>query len=65
MMQLQSLSQDLKETPFWTDVDVSDAEGEYANIAFCEWWGGDIDFSKIVLLDKDGKEIEGTDVNPG
>ena len=55
----------LEETPFWTDVDVSDAEGEYAQIAFCEWWGGDIDFSKIVLLDKDGKEIEGTDVNPG
>lgn len=55
----------LEKTPFWTDVDVSDAEGEYAQIAFCEWWGGDIDFSKIVLLDKDGKEIEGSDVNPG
>lgn len=55
----------LEKTPFWTDVDVSDTEGEYAQIAFCEWWGGDIDFSKIVLLDKDGKEIEGSDVNPG
>lgn len=55
----------LEKTPFWTDVDVSDTEGEYAQIAFSEWWGGDIDFSKIVLLDKDGKEIEGTDVNPG
>ncbi|WP_377072558.1 NPXTG-anchored protein [Ruminococcus bicirculans (ex Wegman et al. 2014)] len=55
----------LEETPFWTDVDVSDAEGEYAQVAFSEWWGGDIDFTKIVLLDKDGKEIEGSDVNPG
>lgn len=55
----------LEKTPFWTDVDVSDAEGEYAQVAFSEWWGGDIDFTKIVLLDKDGKEIEGSDVNPG
>lgn len=55
----------LEKTPFWTDVDVSDTEGEYAQVAFSEWWGGDIDFSKIVLLDKDGKEIEGSDVNPG
>lgn len=55
----------LEKTPFWTDVDVSDAEDEYAQVAFSEWWGGDIDFTKIVLLDKDGKEIEGSDVNPG
>ena len=55
----------LEKTPFWTDVDVSDAEGEYAQVSFSEWWGGDIDFTKIVLLDKDGKEIEGSDVNPG
>ena len=44
----------MEEKPFFTAEDISGAEGTYGQIALSEWWGGDIAYSKIEFLNKDG-----------
>ena len=47
----------MEEKPFFTAEDISGAEGTYGQLALSEWWGGDIAYSKIEVLDKDGKVL--------
>lgn len=57
----------LEKTPFFTAEDISGAEGTYAQIALSEWWGGDIAYSSIDFLGKDGEKlpVADDDVTPG
>lgn len=57
----------MEEKPFFTAEDISGAEGTYAQIALSEWWGGDIAYSSIDFLNKDGKKlpVASDDVTPG
>ena len=47
----------MEEKPFFTAEDISGADGTYGQLALSEWWGGDIAYSKIEVLDKDGKVL--------
>ena len=47
----------METTPFFTAEDISGAENTWGQIALSEWWGGDIAYSAINFLDKDGKVI--------
>lgn len=57
----------MEEKPFFTAEDISGAEGTYGQIALSEWWGGDIAYSSIDFLNKDGKKlpVASDDVTPG
>ncbi|MBP3334861.1 MAG: hypothetical protein J6L61_01755 [Ruminiclostridium sp.] len=58
----------MEETPFFTAEDISGAEGTYGQIALSEWWGGDIAYSSIDFLGKDGETLpvaDNDDVTPG
>lgn len=47
----------METAPFFTAEDISGAENTWGQIALSEWWGGDIAYSAINFLDKDGKVI--------
>ena len=57
----------MEEKPFFTAEDISGAEGTYGQIALSEWWGGDIAYSSVDFLNKDGKKlpVASEDVTPG
>lgn len=58
----------MEEKPFFTAEDISGAEGTYGQIALSEWWGGDIAYSSIDFLNKDGEKLPVAtpdDVTPG
>ena len=57
----------MEEKPFFTAEDISGANGTYGQIALSEWWGGDIAYSSIDLLNKDGEKlpVASDDVKPG
>lgn len=57
----------MEEKPFFTAEDISGAEGTYGQIALSEWWGGDIAYSSIDFLNKDGEKLPvvSDDVTPG
>lgn len=58
----------MEENPFFTAEDISGAEGTYGQIALSEWWGGDIAYSSIDFLNKDGEKLPVAtpdDVTPG
>ena len=57
----------MEEKPFFTAEDISGAEGTYGQIALSEWWGGDIAYSSIDFLNKDGEKlpVAADDVTPG
>lgn len=57
----------MEEKPFFTAEDISGAEGTYGQIALSEWWGGDIAYSSVDFLNKDGKKlpVASDDVTPG
>ena len=57
----------MEEKPFFTAEDISGAEGTYGQIALLEWWGGDVAYSSIDFLGKDGEKLPVTsdDVTPG
>ena len=54
----------MEEKPFFTAEDVSGADGTYGQLALSEWWGGDIAYSKIELLNKDGEVLPVTADEP-
>lgn len=47
----------MEEKPFFTAEDISGAEGTYGQIALSQWWGGDIAYSSVDFLNKDGKKL--------
>ena len=47
----------METAPFFTAEDISGEEGTYGQIALSEWWGGDIAYSTIDFLGKDGSVI--------
>lgn len=57
----------MEEKPFFTAEDISGAEGTYGQIALSEWWGGDIAYSSVDFLNKDGEKlpVASDDVTPG
>lgn len=57
----------MEEKPFFTAEDISGAEGTYGQVALSEWWGGDIAYSSVDFLNKDGKKlpVADDDVTPG
>ena len=57
----------MEEKPFFTAEDISGAEGTYGQVALSEWWGGDIAYSSVDFLNKDGKKlpVASDDVTPG
>lgn len=57
----------MEEKPFFTAEDISGAEGTYGQIALSQWWGGDIAYSSVDFLNKDGKKlpVASDDVTPG
>lgn len=57
----------MEEKPFFTAEDISGAEGTYGQVALSEWWGGDIAYSSIDFLNKDGEKlpVAPEDVTPG
>lgn len=57
----------MEEKPFFTAEDISGAEGTYGQVALSEWWGGDIAYSSIDFLNKDGEKlpVADDDVTPG
>ena len=58
----------MEEKPFFTAEDISGAEGTYGQVALSEWWGGDIAYSSIDFLNKDGEKLPVAtpdDVTPG
>lgn len=57
----------MEEKPFFTAEDISGAEGTYGQVALSEWWGGDIAYSSVDFLNKDGEKLPVTseDVTPG
>ena len=57
----------MEEKPFFTAEDISGAADTYGQIALSEWWGGDIAYSSIDFLNKDGVVLpikEPTPVEP-
>ena len=57
----------MEEKPFFTAEDISGAVDTYGQIALSEWWGGDIAYSSIDFLNKDGVVLpikEPTPVEP-
>ena len=57
----------MEEKPFFTAEDISGAEGTYGQIALSQWWGGDIAYSSVDFLNKDGEKlpVASDDVTPG
>lgn len=57
----------MEEKPFFTAEDISGAEGTYGQIALSQWWGGDIAYSSVDFLNKDGEKlpVASGDVTPG
>ena len=55
----------MEEKPFFTAEDISGAEGTYGQIALSEWWGGDIAYSSVDFLNKDGEKLPVASVTPG
>ena len=57
----------MEEKPFFTAEDISDAEGTHGRIVLSEWWGGDIAYSSVDFLNKDGEKlpVASDDVTPG
>lgn len=57
----------MEEKPFFTAEDISGAEGTYSQIALSQWWGGDIAYSSVDFLNKDGEKlpVASDDVTPG
>lgn len=57
----------MEEKPFFTAEDISGAEGTYGEIALSQWWGGDIAYSSVDFLNKDGEKlpVASDDVTPG
>jgi len=50
----------LETEPFFTETDISGAEGEYAQVVIDAWWGsGELTIESVTALDKDGKALEG------
>ncbi len=47
----------MEEKPFFTAEDISGAEGTYGQIALSQWWGGDIAYSSVDFLNKDGEKL--------
>ncbi len=46
----------METAPFFTEANL--AEGAYAQIALCMWWGGDMTITAVELLDADGNVLE-------
>lgn len=57
----------MEEKPFFTAEDISGAEGTYGQIVLSQWWGGDIAYSSVDFLNKDGEKlpVASDDVTPG
>lgn len=48
----------LETEPFFTETDISGAEGEYAQVVIDAWWGsGELTIESVTALDKDGKAL--------